>query len=139
MGTALGELLESSPESVDEIRRDVPRLAVLPRDDRQRGARRRQVEPARVPPLRELAGDDLGCREIETMIETEWRRTDEVLRTVTDCSELLDDVPWLKRSIAARNGYVDPLNLIQVELQLARRATATSEQSPISHTCGNWP
>ena len=58
----------------------------------------------------DLAGDDLGCREIATMIESEWRQTDDVLRAVTTTAELLDDVPWLKRSIAARNGYVDPLN-----------------------------
>jgi phosphoenolpyruvate carboxylase len=51
------------------------------------------------------------------MIEAEWRRTGDALRAVTASAELLDDVPWLKRSIIVRNGYVDPLNLIQVELQ----------------------
>jgi phosphoenolpyruvate carboxylase len=30
--------------------------------------------------------------------------------------ELLDDVPWLQRSIQVRNGYVDPLNMVQAEL-----------------------
>ena len=39
------------------------------------------------------------------------------IRKVTGCAELLDDVPWLKRSITVRNGYVDPLNLIQAEMQ----------------------
>jgi len=50
-------------------------------------------------------------------IDTEWQRTEDVLRKVTRCNELLDNVPWLQRSIAVRNGYVDPLNLIQAELQ----------------------
>ena len=81
----------------------------------------------------ELAGDDPGCREIATMIETEWRRTDEALRAVTASAELLDDVPWLKRSIAARNGYVDPLNLIQVELQLRGQTNGDEQSADLAH------
>jgi hypothetical protein len=64
------------------------------------------------------------------MIEDEWLRTADVLQKITDCAELLDDIPWLKRSITARNGYVDPLNLVQmacstsgpIECCLLRRA-----------------
>jgi phosphoenolpyruvate carboxylase len=41
----------------------------------------------------------------------------------------LDDVPWLKRSIATRNGYVDPLNLIQIELQRRGRECGEGEPS----------
>ena len=121
LGTAIGEGLEAAPDSIGELRRmyhEWPFFratidnAVL------------AVAKSNLPVFRryaQLAGDDLGCRDIESMIETEWRRTDQVLRAVTDCAELLDDVPWLKRSISARNGYVDPLNLIQAELQLRSR------------------
>jgi phosphoenolpyruvate carboxylase len=73
-----------------------------------------------------LAGDDSGVADVLTMIEDEWRRTERVLLAVTNCTELLDDVPWLKESIAVRNGYVDPLNLIQVEL-LRRGREQTGE------------
>ena len=65
----------------------------------------------------ELAGTDPEFQEIKSLIDQEWQRTEEAIREVTGCAELLDDVPWLKRSIIARNGYVDPLNLIQAELQ----------------------
>ena len=72
------------------------------------------------------------------MIEAEWQRRTKSLRTVTGCAELLDDVPWLKRSIAARNGYVDPLNLIQIELQRRGREEAGASHRQIWPTCGNW-
>jgi phosphoenolpyruvate carboxylase len=130
LGSAIAEALEAAPDKLPEIRRmyhDWPFFratidnAVL------------AVAKSNLPVFRryaELAGDDLGCRDIESMIETEWRLTDEVLRKITDCSELLDDVPWLKRSIAFRNGYVDPLNLIQVELQARARATEDAATEP---------
>ena len=35
---------------------------------------------------------------------------------MTGRKELLDGVPWLQRSIAERDPYVDPLNLIQIDL-----------------------
>ena len=35
---------------------------------------------------------------------------------VTGHRELLDDNPVLRRSIDVRNPYVDPINLVQVEL-----------------------
>jgi phosphoenolpyruvate carboxylase len=60
-------------------------------------------------------------------IDAEWQRTDDSLRAITGGEELLDNVPWLKRSIAYRNRYVDPLNLIQAELQYrARQPEAAS-------------
>jgi phosphoenolpyruvate carboxylase len=129
LGAALGECFDRDPDSLADVRRmyrEWPFFratidnAVL------------AVAKSNLPVFRrycELAGDDVGCREIAAAIEAEWRRTAEVLRAVTDCGELLDDVPWLKRSIAARNGYVDPLNLIQVELQHRSRASAEEPQN----------
>ena len=35
---------------------------------------------------------------------------------MTGRKDLLDGVPWLQRSIAERDPYVDPLNLIQIDL-----------------------
>jgi phosphoenolpyruvate carboxylase len=135
LGAALGELLEASPDSIDELRRmyrDWPFFratidnAVLAVAKSNRSVFRRYCD---------LAGDDLGCREIATMIESEWRQTDDILRAVTTTAELLDDVPWLKRSIAARNGYVDPLNMIQVELQFRARTSGDGdgEQADLAH------
>jgi phosphoenolpyruvate carboxylase len=117
LGAALNECLQSSPGATEEVRsmyskwpffRATIDNAVLAVAKSNRQVFRRYAE---------LAGEDADCREIAAMIETEWLSADESLRTVTGCAELLDDVPWLKRSIAVRNGYVDPLNLIQIELQ----------------------
>ncbi len=130
LGTALGESLEAAPDAIGEFRRmyhEWPFFratidnAVLAMAKSNLAVFRRYAQ---------LAGDDLGCRDIESMIKTEWQRTDQALRAVTNCSELLDDVPWLKRSISFRNGYVDPLNLVQVELQFRARATDEAESSP---------
>lgn len=49
------------------------------------------------------------------MIRTEYHRTRRSVLRITGEKELLDQVPWLQKSIARRNPYVDPLNLIQVE------------------------
>jgi phosphoenolpyruvate carboxylase len=49
-------------------------------------------------------------------IEAEHARTAQQLCAVLEQAELLDNAPVLKRSIARRNPYVDPLNFIQVAL-----------------------
>ncbi|MGD9636974.1 MAG: phosphoenolpyruvate carboxylase, partial [Pirellulales bacterium] len=128
LGAGLGDFVSATPDSLFELRRiyrEWPFFratidnAVL------------AVAKSNLPVFRrycELAGDDEGCREIAAMIEDEWLRTADVLQKITDCTELLDDIPWLKRSITARNGYVDPLNLVQVELQL--RSQAFGDEAP---------
>ncbi|MCY4409943.1 MAG: phosphoenolpyruvate carboxylase, partial [Caldilineaceae bacterium] len=53
---------------------------------------------------------------------------------ITGQAALLDNEPWLQRSINLRNPYVDPLNYIQVALLNKQRIasgqklTATGEQ-----------
>jgi phosphoenolpyruvate carboxylase len=63
----------------------------------------RQLVPAELQPI----GDDLRRRLA--------RATDAVL-SITGHSRLLEDNPVLRRSIDVRNPYVDPINLLQVEL-----------------------
>lgn len=84
----------------------------------------------------DVAGNEPGFAEIRELIDAEWLRTERTLQTVTGCAELLDDVPWLKRSIAVRNGYVDPLNLIQAEVRRRAReaphSTSPEDMSQMS-------
>jgi phosphoenolpyruvate carboxylase len=54
-------------------------------------------------------------------IQEEFRRSVQVVCLLTEREELLDQTPWLKESIRVRNRFIDPLNLIQVELM--RRAS----------------
>ncbi|MEQ8848595.1 phosphoenolpyruvate carboxylase [Botrimarina sp.] len=64
----------------------------------------------------QMAGDDPAMREIAAMLDAEYDRARSALLRVTGRDELLDGVPWLQDSIKVRNRYVDPLNLIQLEV-----------------------
>jgi phosphoenolpyruvate carboxylase len=49
------------------------------------------------------------------LIATEYAWSREAVLRTQGQPELLDEIPWLKRSITVRNPNTDPLNLIQVE------------------------
>jgi phosphoenolpyruvate carboxylase len=132
LGSALQSILTSSTEAEEAGRmyRDWPFFqatidnAVLAVAKSNRSVFRRYVD---------LAGDKTGFKDVRDMIDTEWQRTEDVLRKVTRCNELLDNIPWLQRSIAVRNGYVDPLNLIQAELQdRSRQADAGEHEEDLT-------
>ena len=70
-----------------------------------------------------------GADEMGRWLVEEHERSRRAVTRIIGCAELLDDLPWLQRSIQVRNGYVDPLNLIQVEL-LQRRAGQPHDAEP---------
>ena len=55
-------------------------------------------------------------------IEAEYRRTESALCRLTGQKDLLDEAPWLQRSIRVRNPYIDPMNYVQVALLRRLRA-----------------
>ena len=57
-----------------------------------------------------------------TMIETELRLTRSMILVLKEQDDLLDREPTLQRSIRLRNPYVDPMNLLQVDLLKRWRA-----------------
>jgi len=63
------------------------------------------------------------------LVRAEYDRSRAAVLRITGCAELLDDTPWLQRSIRIRNPYVDPLNLIQVELLQRLRATTDEDDA----------
>ena len=63
-----------------------------------------------------LAGKKESLNGIASMIEDEYARSRRAVLMLTGKEELLDSTPWLKESIRVRNRYIDPLNMIQVEL-----------------------
>ncbi|MEM9184865.1 MAG: phosphoenolpyruvate carboxylase [Planctomycetota bacterium] len=69
--------------------------------------------------------DPAAATEIAQLLREEYDRTREAVCTIVGCEELLDETPWLRRSILVRNGYVDPLNFVQIELM--RRAAAATD------------
>jgi phosphoenolpyruvate carboxylase len=49
-------------------------------------------------------------------LREEYRRTEAAIGRLTGQHDLLDEAPWLQRSIRVRNPYVDPMNYVQVAL-----------------------
>ncbi len=49
-------------------------------------------------------------------LEAEYRRTEAAICRLTGQRDLLDEAPWLQRSIRVRNPYIDPMNYVQVAL-----------------------
>ncbi len=70
-----------------------------------------------------LIAEDEVREPIWQRIAQEFDRTQRMLLDLTGRASLLAGTPWLERSIEVRNPYVDPLNLIQIEL-IKRRRTA---------------
>lgn len=72
--------------------------------------------------LAEQAGENVFAE-----IQREFELTRDHLLDVTQDDALLDTEPWLQRSIALRNPYLDPLNFIQIELLKRWRAQSTTD------------
>jgi phosphoenolpyruvate carboxylase len=72
-----------------------------------------QYDRALVPPDLQALGDELRGR-LEGAIKT--------VLAVTGHTDLVSDNPVLRRSIDVRNPYVDPINLVQIELLRRMRA-----------------
>ena len=70
----------------------------------------------------ELAADPEAGARIWSRIRDELHRSRRAVLAIAGREELLDATPWLQRSIRVRNPYVDPLNLIQIELLSRIRA-----------------
>ena len=70
----------------------------------------------------ELGADIDGSEELTQAIFDEHERSRTAVLKILQVDRLLEKTPWLERSIEVRNGYVDPLNLLQCEL-LRRAAT----------------
>jgi phosphoenolpyruvate carboxylase len=63
-----------------------------------------------------LVEDEEIRQRIWTLIKTEYERCRVAIVKIKNCEDLLSDVPWFERSLKVRNPYIDPLNLMQVEL-----------------------
>lgn len=60
-------------------------------------------------------------------IAEEHERSRRAVLAINGAAELLDGVPWLRRSIEVRNPSVDPLNFVQTELLTRLRARGDSD------------
>jgi phosphoenolpyruvate carboxylase len=62
-----------------------------------------------------LAEDDVRTTVFPAIL-AEFRRTEACILKLTGQADLLDNEPWLQRSIQLRNPYIDPMNYLQVAL-----------------------
>ena len=67
-----------------------------------------------------VESDDVRHR-IGTMIQHQRDQAEGAILSLTGNLHLLSNSPWLQASIDARNPYIDPLNLIQIEWIQRRR------------------
>jgi phosphoenolpyruvate carboxylase len=70
----------------------------------------------------ELTESDDVRKRMWIRIASERDKARQALLDVTGQPELLAATPWFQSSIDSRNPYIDPLNLIQIELMRRRRA-----------------
>jgi phosphoenolpyruvate carboxylase len=73
----------------------------------------------------ELASHVDGHEAIFTRIRDGWNRAHDSLLSITGQSRLLDKNPALEASIRLRLPYIEPLNLLQIELMKRHRAGET--------------
>ena len=71
-------------------------------------------------------------RDLGEMLRQRLQQAIRAVLSITGHRDLLDDNPVLRRSIDVRNPYVDPINLLQVELlrRLREQNAARSENDP---------
>jgi phosphoenolpyruvate carboxylase len=67
------------------------------------------------------------------LIEAEYHRTEAALCRLTGQADLLDEAPWLQRSIRVRNPYIDPMNYVQVALLRRLRAQPDGPEAEAIH------
>ena len=65
----------------------------------------------------------------------EYTLSKQCVLAITENQDLLDGTPWLKESIRVRNRYIDPLNLIQIELlrRIQSAEDADTEDEELRH------
>ncbi|MEM9825275.1 MAG: phosphoenolpyruvate carboxylase [Planctomycetota bacterium] len=78
-------------------------------------------------------GDHHGTRQIAKQIQDEYVRSREALLSITGNTDLLSGTPWLRESIRVRNRFIDPLNLLQVELMRRKQRDGLDDDEEHRH------
>jgi phosphoenolpyruvate carboxylase len=122
LGAALVELLDGNPsewQTVYEMYRQWPFFQATIDNAALALAKADTFIAARYA---ELVENGEVRQRIGTLIADERDRSRRAILALTDGADLLSATPWLQASIDVRNPYVDPLNLIQIELIRRRRS-----------------
>jgi phosphoenolpyruvate carboxylase len=123
-GSALqGSIAAQGLPQLCEIYRDWPFFALVIDDIEAQLAR---TDLAIAERYGELASP--GLRRYMAVLREEFQRAREAVLAIKDESDLLDGDRTQQRAIQLRNPYVDPMNLMQVDLLRRWRATAREDE-----------
>ena len=81
-----------------------------------------------------LVPDEKVRDRIFEIIKREFELSKEMILLITGQKNLLDNDPWLQRSIQLRNPFMDPINYIQVNLlkQLREKETESANKKELT-------
>ncbi len=128
-GAALGDAVEAGEGPVlRRLYRELPFFRSLV-DNLVMTLAKTRLEIARA--YLELVPAELEPARLFAAIEDEHARTVDAVLVTTECESLLERQPVLRRSIALRNPYVDPMNAIQVELLRRYRSGDDDARLPL--------
>ena len=114
-------------QELQEMYRDWPFFRTLI-DNAQLSMRQADMGIAEV--YSSLAEDDVRSVVFPAILE-EFQRTEACILKLTGQADLLDNEPWLQRSIHLRNPYIDPMNYLQVALLHRWRETQGAEADAV--------
>lgn len=80
----------------------------------------------------DLCQSETARERIWMLIASERDRARQAILEVVGESQLLSRTPWFQQSIEVRNPYIDPLNLLQIEL-LTRKRHLAADAKPEEH------
>ena len=124
LGTGLGTESPQQMSVLQEMYREWPFFRTVI-DRAQLSMRRADMT---IAALYAALAEPATQRAVFAEIMEEFRRAERLILEITGQAALLDNEPWLQRSINLRNPYVDPLNYIQVAL-LNKQRIASGEKS----------
>jgi phosphoenolpyruvate carboxylase len=132
LGTAVTELLGSVPEESAALRTMYEQWPFFRATIDNAALALAKTDLAIARRYAELAEPGEARAALVELIGAEFDRARAAVCRITGHAELLDDIPWLKASIQYRNRYIDPLNLIQVEvLRRLRRVDAGQDPADV--------
>ena len=122
----IGTAFQSVPsQRLAELYRDWPFFrAVI--DNAELALAKADIDIARC--YSELVESGSESSQIMQLLDEEFERARSAVLALTGRTQLLENQPWLERSIRVRNPYVDPLNLIQVETFRRLRAAHDDQE-----------
>lgn len=127
LGEALTELMQADPAAWETVREMYRKWPFFTATIDNAALALAKADPFIAARYAELVENGDVRQQIGSMILAEFDLSRQAILSLTDDAHLLSNSPWLQASIDARNPYIDPLNLIQIELIRRRRGLPVND------------